>query len=362
MAPSPLYRSVGLASSASGDGVEAAVIDTDGQDEVHSLGGISLPYDDQLQWSILEATQNDLPTTEILRLEKKLTQHHIEAFGKLRSECQAAVADTQLVGFRGHLLRHIPSQSLSLEIGNPWQLSEALDLPVVSDFRRHDMTIGGTGAPLSAMFHWALMAKEPRPALMLNLDSIASVTWLSRENEIIAGDVGPGVGLLNEWVQEMAQQPHDLHGRIASEGKIDQALVEASLQTPFFKRPLPKAADRHEFDHIDLGGLSAADGAATMCAITVRAFIEAAMLLPEPVDLVWLTGPGSEHPVIVELLKEHIDRVQNVTQRDLNPHTMSAECFAWMAVRHLRRLPITTPETSNCRNAECAGFSTLPLQ
>lgn len=348
-------------SSAAGDGVEAAVIDTDGRDEVHSLGGISLPYDDPLQWSVLEATQNDLPTTEILRLEKKLTKHHGKAFLALREAHPEAVAATKLVGFQGHLLRHIPSESLSLEIGNPWQLSEAIGLPVVSDFRRHDMTIGGTGAPLAAMFHWALMAKEPRPALMLNLDSIASVTWLSRDNEIIAGDVGPGIGLLNEWVQEMAEQPHDLQGRIASEGRIDDSLVDAAVQTPFFQRPLPKAADPHEFDHIDLGGLSAADGAATMCAITVRAFVEAAKQLPELPELVWLTGPGSEHPVIVRLLKEHLERVENVTQRKLNPHTMAAEGFAWMAVRHLRRLPITTPETSNCRNAECAGFSTLPL-
>ena len=95
---------------------------------------------------------------------------------------------------------------MTLQIGNPWQLAEATQLPVVSDFRRHDMATGGQGGPLAAMFHWAHMAQEPRPALMLNVSSVCSVTWLSTNNEIIAGDTGPGIGLLNEWVQNPNQR------------------------------------------------------------------------------------------------------------------------------------------------------------
>ncbi|MCA9234427.1 MAG: anhydro-N-acetylmuramic acid kinase [Planctomycetales bacterium] len=355
-----LMRAVGLISSSASDTVEAAVIDTDGRDNVIPLGGLSIPYDERLRWRILEATQNDLPTTEILRLERQLTAHHAQAYKALIATFPKETRDVELIGFHGPTLRHIPSEGLTLQIGNPWQLAEATRVPVVSDFRRHDMATGGQGGPLPAMFHWALMAKEPRPAMMLNISSVASVTWLSKENEIIAGDTGPGIGLLNEWVQEMAGRPHDLDGAVSQAGAADEQLVAAALDAPFFARPLPKAAGRHEFDHVDVSGLSVEDGAATLCAICAEAFAAAAKRLPDVPRLLWVTGAGSEQPVIVKHLKAHFAEVKNVSQRGLNPRTMAAECFAWMAVRHVRGLPITTPETTGCRSADCAGFIAVP--
>lgn len=357
-----LTRSIGLIGASSGDGVEAALIDTDGRDEVAPLGGISLPYDPRLRWRILEATQNDLPTTEILRLEKQLTEHFFAAYCKLRDAHPREVEAVELIGMHGHTLRHIPSEGLTHQLGNPWQLAELTQRQVVSDFRRHDMATGGQGAPLAAMFHWALMAKEPRPALMLNLGSVASVTWLSRNNEIIAGDTGPGVGLLNEWVQEIAELPNDLDGRVSSRGTVDDQIVRRALESPFFARTLPKAADRNEFDHVDVSGLSVEDGAATLCAITVEGFAAAARRLPELPSLLWVTGAASEHPVLRKMLSRHFAIVRSVAERGLNPQTMSAECMAWLAVRHVKRLPITTPETTGCRTADCAGFSTLNPQ
>ncbi|QEG32903.1 anhydro-N-acetylmuramic acid kinase [Bythopirellula goksoeyrii] len=362
MPRSTLIRSVGLTSSTSGDGVEAALIDTDGRDEIIPLGGLFLPYDSEFRWQILEATQSDLPLTDFLRLESRLTQHHISAFELLKDKYSDEMVKAEVLGFQGHTLRHIPSKGLTLQIGNAWQLTESTKLPVVSDFQRHDMAIGGQGGPLVAMFHWALMAQEPRPALMLNLDSVASVTWLSKKNDIIAGDTGPGVGLLNEWVQEMAELPHDLEGRVAIEGKAVARVVRQALKSKFFSRNLPKSADRYEFDHIDLAGLSVPDGAATLCAITVEAFACAVKQLPDLPDLLWVTGPGSQHPVINKLLSKHFSAVKNVSERGLDPHTMAAECFAWLAVRHTKGLPITTPETTGCRSADCAGWMTLPTK
>lgn len=357
-----LTRSVGLISSSSGEGVEAAVIDTDGRDEIVPLGGISLPYAAKLRWRVLEATQNDLPTTEILRLEKQITDHLFAAYEKLRQKYPAATERVDLVGMHGHTLRHIPSEGLTQQLGNPWQLAALTRIRVVSDFRRHDMAAGGQGAPLAAMFHWALMAKEARPALMLNLGSTASVTWLSRNNEIIAGDTGPGVGLLNEWVQEMADLPGDVDGRVSSRGSVDDKLVQEALKAPFFARSLPKAADRNEFDHVDVSGLSVEDGAATLCAITVEAVAGAVKRLPELPPVLWVTGAASEHPVLRAMLSRHSQTVRSVADRGLNPQTMSAECMAWLAVRHVKGLPITTPETTGCHTADCAGFITLDPQ
>jgi anhydro-N-acetylmuramic acid kinase len=351
-------RSIGLVSLGSGDGIDAALLDTDGADEIKSLCGISLAYDSQLRWRIQEATQNDLPTTELLRVGRELTDAHVRAVQALRSAYPEMAEKAQVIGFSGHLLRHLPSEGLIAELGDPWRISVETGLPVVSDFRRHDMAIGGEGAPLSAMFHWALMAREPRPALMLNLDTIASVVWLSKQNQIVAGDTGPGVELLNEWVQEMAGHEHDLDGTISGAGQVDMNLVESALKSPFFHRALPKGAGRHQFDHIDVSGLSVEDGAATLCAITAGAIERAVARLPDIPTLLWITGIGSRQPVIVRHLQTMFAEVRNVAERGLDPNTLEAECYAWLAVRHLKRLPITTPETTGCRQAQCAGFVT----
>ena len=175
-------------------------------------------------------------------------------------------------------------------------------LPVVSDFRRCDMVAGGQGAPLVAMFHRALFTGEPRPTVVLNLGGVANVTWLGKNDEIIAGDSGPGCGLIDEWAQTMADLHHDKDGRLALAGKVDHQTVEAALSAPFFSQPLPKAADRYDFDHVDVSSLSIEDSAATLCAVTTEAIYRAIKQLPAMPETIWVTGGGVHHPVIMKML------------------------------------------------------------
>lgn len=349
---------VGLVSSVTGDVVEAALIRSDGRDEICPIGGVTARCEESLHWGLLEATQNDLPTTEILRLERQLTEHYARAIDLLREQYPKEVAATAVIGLDGHTLRRLPSEGMSLQIGNPWQLAEWTGLPVISDFRRHDIALGGQGAPLDAMYHWALMAKEPRPALMINLGAVTSLTWLSRENHIIAGDVGPGLELLDEWVHEVAEAPHDRDGVISAAGQVDAECVRYALESPFFGRPLPRTPSRSDFERIDVSGLSVQDGAATICAIIVEAILSAVEQLPERPSLAWVTGHGSRHPLILQMLANAFKVVRNVSERGLDPHTLQAECFGWLAIRYLKGLPISTPETTGCREARCAGAST----
>ena len=355
-----LRYAIGLVSSVTGDAVEAAVIHSDGQDQTRSVGGVSAPCTESLHWGLLEATQNDLPTTEILRLERELTRQYVVAIDRLRERHPEEVNRVSVVGLDGHTLRRVPSEGLSFQIGNPWLLSEWTGLPVVSDFRRHDMAIGGQGAPLEAMYHWALMCEEPRPALMLDFGAVTSLTWLSRTNEIIAGDVGPGLELLDEWVHEVAEAPHDRDGAVSSNGTVDADCVRYALSSPFFSRPLPRTPARSDFERIDVSELNPHDGAATICAVIAESVIAAVDQLPEKPRLAWVTGPGSRHPLILSRLADAFEEVRNVSLRDLNPDTLQAECFGWLAIRYLRGLPVTTPETTGCREPRCAAASTHP--
>lgn len=353
-----LRRAIGLMSGTSGDGVDAALLDTDGENRVEFLGGITVPYGHDLQTWLLEASQHDVPITELLRLEREITECHIEAVRRLMSAQQGA-EKVEVIGFHGHTVRHVSGEGLTFQIGNPWQLRAAFDIPVVNDFRRHDMAIGGQGAPLAAMFHWAIFANEPRPTVVLNLGGVANVTWLGSNDEIIAGDTGPGCGLLDEWVQEMAGLPHDQDGKLALAGRVHEGTVQSALSTPFFAKPLPKAADRYDFDHVDVSQLSVEDGAATLCAVTVDAIFRAVKKLPESPVTLWVTGGGVHHPVIMGMLAKRFKSVHTVTERGLNADTLEAECFAWLAVRRLIGLPFSMPQTTGCKEPVCGGLMTV---
>lgn len=353
-----LEKAVGLMSGTSADGADAALISTDGEDTIEFFGGITLPYDGDLRLRVLEASQHNVPIVELMRLERDLTQHHADAVAELLKALPREARGTSLIGFHGHTVRHLPNEHLTLQIGNPWLLAEKTGMRVVSDFRRRDMALGGQGAPLASMFHRALFPNEPRPSMVINFGGVANITWLGEDDEIIAGDTGPGCGLLDEWIQEMTGLPHDPDGQYADRGTADASVVDAALSTPFFSKALPKSADRFEFDHVDVSGMTVEDGAATLCAVTVEAIVRAVSKMRKAPAVVWVTGGGVHNPVIMRMIREKFKNVRNVRDMDLNPDTLEAECFAWLAVRHMRGLPLTIPETTGCREARPGGCVT----
>lgn len=348
---------IGLMSGTSCDGVDAAILDTDGESNIAFLGGITLPFQDDIRSRLLEASQHDVPIMEVLHLEREISDHHLRATQLLLEQHARLRQQVAVIGFHGHTIRHNPQAGLTLQIGNPWILAKELGLPVVTDFRRCDMSFGGQGAPLVAMFHRALFPDGPRPTLVLNLGGVANVTWLGEDDEIIAGDTGPGCGLIDEWAQTMADLPHDRDGQLASAGKVDLETVDAALSTPFFSQPLPKSADRYDFDHVDVSGLSIEDGAATLCAVTAEAVYRAVKQLPSMPKRMYVTGGGVHHPVIMKMLEERFGEIKNVRERGLNPDTLEAECFAWLAVRHQKGLPLTIPETTGCSEPISGGVT-----
>ncbi len=348
---------VGLMSGTSCDGVDAAILDTDGENNINFLGGLTLPFPDDIRSRLQEASQHDVPIMELLHLEREISDHHLQATELLLEQHPQLRKLVAVVGFHGHTVRHNPQAGLTMQIGNPWILANALGLPVVTDFRRCDMSLGGQGAPLVAMFHHALFPGGPRPTLVLNLGGVANVTWLGKDDEIIAGDTGPGCGLIDEWAQTMADLPHDRDGQLASSGTVDMETVNAALSTPFFSMPLPKSADRYDFDHVDVSGLSVEDGAATLCAVTAEAAYRAVIQLPSMPERMYVTGGGVHHPVIMQMLEERFGEITNVRERGLNPDTLEAECFAWLAVRHQEGLPLTFPETTGCSVPTSGGVT-----
>lgn len=353
-----LQTAFGLMSGTSADGVDAALIRTDGKDSFQFVGAITLPYEDSFSHRLLATASSDVSLLEVLRLEQALTLRHVEACRTLLDAYPAQEDQPAVIGFHGHTVRHVSSEGLTWQLGNPSLLAEQLGIPVVSDFRRRDMAAGGQGAPLAALLHQHLMAHVPKPTAVLNVGGVANVTWLGQDGQVIAGDTGPGCGLLDAWIRRHTGRSFDCHGEVAKAGSVDHGLVAATLRDAYFQRPFPKSADRFDFAVDRLDRLSTPDGAATLCAITVAAVVGALHTFPALPETLWVTGGGTHHPVIMGGLRQHLARVLPIEAAHLRSAYLEAECFAWLAVRRLRGLPTSWPTSTGANRGTVGGLLT----
>ncbi len=349
---------VGLMSGTSADGVDAALIRTDGANQIEFIAARTVPYEPEFRRRLIAAARRNIPLDEVVELERELTDLHAAVTNELLSKSSHIPGDVSVIGFHGHTLRHKPVQGITWQIGDASRLAALTKIAVVADFRRRDMAAGGQGAPLAPLYHAALFASADTPVAILNLGGVGNLTWLAADGSVHAGDTGPGCGLLDAWMQSSCGLDYDRDGEVALNGQIDDATVQRALASRFFSQPFPKSADRYDFDQIDVSHLSPADGAATLCGITAGAVLLAIKQFRHPLPQLWVTGGGSRHPLIMQLLQEGCGQVLPVEAAGLRSDSMEAECFAWLAVRRVRGLLTSLPTTTGCREATCGGVLT----
>ena len=350
-------------SGTSCDGVDAALLKTDGEEVIEFLGALTLPYPQDLRSRLLQAATSDVELSDLLLLERELTEVHVEAITVLLDKLQVTSNKVDVIGFHGHTIRHLPAQSLTWQLGNPAQLAAATSCDVVHDFRRADLLAGGQGAPLAPLFHYQICQPKQdiaaKPTAILNIGGVGNLTWIGQaEHQVFAGDTGPGCGLIDQWTQEHFGQPFDHDGQHAARGQVHWDVVSSLLSDSFFQRPLPKSADRFQFAKALDIPLSPEDGLATLCAFTAGSAKLAAETLPSFPRATYVTGGGARNPVVMTLLREAFGKVEAISELGLRIDSLEAECFAWLAIRRIRNLPTSLPSTTGCSRPVSGGSLT----
>jgi anhydro-N-acetylmuramic acid kinase len=246
-----LYKALGLMSGTSIDGIDAALIETDGYNHVRPLGFLGKPYTAGFREKLRRHLGNALGAAdpEVAAFERELTEMHAEIVQELLASLknkedhltrrrdaaapsppQAAEREDYLVdviGFHGQTLYHHPEKRLTVQIGDGALLAKLTGIDVINDFRSADVLAGGNGAPLVPLYHRALVADLPKPILILNIGGVSNVTWVNGDgdNDILAFDVGPGNALIDDWVLRHTGQPYDHDGLLAAGGTVDADAV-----------------------------------------------------------------------------------------------------------------------------------------
>ena len=340
-----MMRSIGLMSGTSLDGIDAALIETDGE-RIGRLGpSATLFYDDALRRRLRDLLDR-APTLaaddpEIADLARILADRHAEAVALL-----AAGAD--LIGFHGQTILHDPAHRRTWQIGDAAHLAHKTRLPVAHDFRSADVAAGGEGAPLAPLFHAALARDLEKPLLVVNIGGVANITYLGADGTILACDTGPGNGPLDDWIARHTGAAYDENGAIAASGRADPSRLSALIADPYFARPAPKSLDRLHFSRslaAATEGLALADGAALLASFTAAAI--AAAPIPEAPRRVLVAGGGRRNRAIMaELAASIAAPVEPVEAVGWNGDALEAQCFAFLAVRVRRFLPLSLPATT----------------
>ncbi len=337
---------IGLMSGTSMDGIDAALIETDGESVARPAAFLSVPYEPEFRARLAAAVAAGGTDPG---LEEALTRRHAEAVRKLLQDALLEPGKIGLIGFHGHTVVHAPAQRRTVQIGDGALLARLTRIAVINDFRSADVAAGGEGAPLAPGFHRAIAAPLAKPLAILNIGGVANVTWIGRDGALLAFDTGPGNALIDDWALAHTGWPMDAEGRLAASGRREESVLAALLSDPYFTRRPPKSLDRNHFRTASrqLVGLSPADGAATLTHFTAASVALAAAHMPEPA-LRWLvTGGGRRNPALMAALAQRLAApVDPIEAVGWDGDALEAQAFAYLAVRSLKGLPISFPETT----------------
>ena len=364
------YTSLGLMSGTSGDGVDASLINSNGIDHFEVIQDKYFEYDSSIYNAIHSLKKkiyflDDLKkfSKEIRDIERKITLFH----AKIIKDFDFSNNENELVGFHGQTIYHNSKEKVSTQLGDGKLLNQLTKKKIIFNFRQKDLLNGGEGAPLTPLFHQLIVSQQKinSPICILNIGGIANITLIKKPvglTEIYSKDIGPGNCLIDEWVRNNCDQKYDTEGALASSGNINEIILEQAQELYLNRKNKEKLSyDINDFDISFSRGLSLEDGAATLTKFTADIIIEAISLILKKEILVkniLICGGGRKNKVLLKTITKYFDSNINIKLIDeygLDGDFIESQAFAFLAIRSYKKLPISFPNTTNCKSPTLGG-------
>ena len=361
-----LITSIGLMSGTSCDGIDASIIKSDGEDQVHFIADEFLPYNEKTKENIRSLKEKinlitDLEKykLEIEILEREITLLHAKIINIITKKNQIDRSKINLIGFHGHTIFHNFKEKKTKQIGNGKLLSQLSNFSIINNFRENDMYHGGQGAPLVPIFHKLLQTKLKlkSPVLFVNIGGIANLTYLGKDQMMTSLDCGPGNFLIDKILQlKSKNKTHfDEGGKIAFTGSVDRNILDSYLSDPFYDSLPPKSLDVNDFNLSPLRSLSLEDSVTTLSELTSQVIINSLNFFNTKPDEIILCGGGRKNKYIFERIKKLSNTLtKNIDEYKINGDFIESQAFAYLAIRSFLKKPISFPETTGVSTA-CTG-------
>ena len=368
MLNSKIFTALGLMSGTSADGIDIAVLKTNGEAKIQLGASGYYPFSNIFKEKIKNSFKKKIYINKakkqkrIIEIENEFTRLNFLAINKFLKKNKINKKTIDVIGFHGQTISHNPSRGYSWQIGNSQKLANLLKVKVVGNFRQNDINNGGQGAPLTPIFHYYLTYKIKKKICFANLGGISNVTYFNHKskpslNNILAFDAGPCCSLIDDWVSINSKKNFDTSGLLARKGIIDKGIIKKFLKKSFFFKPPPKSLDRSFFSLSFLKNLKVNDGAATLTCLAVDTFYKAFDFFPGSPDLCILSGGGRRNKFLVDLINKKIKKTKVLLAENYkwDGDSIEAYAFAYLSVRKLLNLPITFPKTTGIKKPLTGG-------
>ncbi len=351
---------LGFMSGTSGDGVDTSVISSNGKNSINVKYNRFDPYPKRLRNKIYRVKESisemqDLLkySSEIDELESELTDFHIDISMRTSKK-----VNYDLIGFHGHTIYHNTDEKISKQIGLGINLSKFTNKTVVYNFRQNDINNGGEGAPLSPIYHLALIKslfskdRVKIPISILNIGGIANITEIEKDFKISSRDIGPGNCLIDKWIRKNSNKFFDENGNFAEKGKTDKFIFDQYLENYYYSKISTKRSlDTNDFDITFAKGLSLENGTTTITNLTSE-------LLSKKIGVndIYICGGGRKNKFLINSLKKKIsNKIYLIDDLNIDGDFIESQAFAFLAIRSYLGLPISFPSTTNCKAPSLGG-------
>ena len=367
-----IYTALGTMSGTSLDGIDFSIIETDGEDYLNIISSEYLEFSNNLKDRIsnlkLKIKSTDecraiIKSKEYKELSREITLLHYEGIQTIITHVHKI--PIHVVGFHGITLWHKPEDKFTHQLGDPLLLKKKFNKhshlkksSLIFDFRKNDILNGGQGAPLTPLYHRAIMKhlKIVDPRLIVNIGGIINVTYLNRGN-IFSTDIGPGNCLIDKWIKKNFNKNFDKDGKISLEGRVNKIIANNFLnRLSIFKKQKNISYDTSDFDLSEFKKLSPKNGATTLSYISAKTILNYAKNLD--VKIIILCGGGRHNQAILNILKDDKFKIILIDELDFGigrqGDFIESQAFAYLAIRSYLNLPISFPETTGVREP-CNG-------
>ena len=358
-----VVKALGAMSGTSLDGVDAAIVETDGS-QIHGFGASAYRGYSQAEREVLRAGLGCWGGDAADAAAQVVDMAHAELMSEF--------SGYDVAGFHGQTLAHAPRHRGTFQVGDGAALAKRLGKPVVWDFRSDDVAMGGEGAPLAPFFHFACAKylNLRQSVCFLNLGGVGNLTYVDprfdtadHPGALLAFDTGPANAPVNDLMQARLGLQMDEGGKIAQSGTVETGALELFLAESFFSRLPPKSLDRNDFSEMItlVRELSDADAAATLTAMCAAGVAQGMQHCPEQPAVVLATGGGRHNPVLMQMLSVSLDcPVKPIEEVGLDGDMLEAQAFGYLAVRVARGMVTSAPGTTGVSACVGGGVVSVP--